>query len=212
MRLVPLPHQIELRRPIGGLIAQLCHQLDEIAPSRGRLGRRRERCQRIAQRAAGHAIEHLAGCGRADAVQHLHDAEAGHPVGRVLGPAQHGQHVLDVCRLDELEAAELDERDVAAGQLDLKHGAVVRGAEQHRLLLERVPSSRLRSTLSTTKFTWPTSSATVTSAGLASATPMRAQVLGEPLARQTDDGVGGGQDRLRRAVVLLQRHDAWQAA
>ena len=39
--------------------------------------------------------------------------------------------------VEEFEAAEFDERNVAAGQLDLQRAAVMRGAEQHRLLLQR---------------------------------------------------------------------------
>lgn len=60
-----------------------------------------------------------------------------HPVGYVLRPAQYGKHVLDVRRLDEFEAAELDEGNIAPGQLDFQHGAVMRGAEQDRLLFQR---------------------------------------------------------------------------
>ena len=56
---------------------------------------------------------------------------------RVLEHAEHRERVFHVGRLEELEAAELDERDVAAEQLDLEHVGVVRGAEEHRLVLER---------------------------------------------------------------------------
>ena len=48
---------------------------------------------------------------------------------------------------------------------------------------------------------------TVDERRLVAGAPVRAQVLGEALARQADDGIGRGQDRLRRAVVLLQRDD-----
>ena len=137
MRLVPLPDQIELRRPISRCVPQLHHQLDQVAPSRRRLGWRGEGGERVGCLTAGHAIQDLAGGRRADAVQHLHDAEPGDAVGRVLRPAQHSQHVLDVGRLHELETAELDEGNVAAGQLDFQHGAVMRGAEQDGLLFER---------------------------------------------------------------------------
>ena len=44
----------------------------------------------------------------------LRDAEAGHAVADVLRPAQHRQHILDVCSLEKLESAELHERNVAA--------------------------------------------------------------------------------------------------
>ena len=47
------------------------------------------------------------------------------PFGIELTPAQHRQHVLDVCGLHELEATEFDERDVTPGQLDFQQGAVM---------------------------------------------------------------------------------------
>ncbi len=58
------------------------------------------------------------------------------PVARVLGEAQQRQHVLDVRAVEEFEAAELDERNVAAGELDFERAAVMRRAEQHGLLLQ----------------------------------------------------------------------------
>ena len=56
---------------------------------------------------------------------------------RVLQHAEHRERVLHVCGLEELEPAELHERDVATEQLDLEHVGVVRRAEQHGLVLER---------------------------------------------------------------------------
>jgi hypothetical protein len=56
--------------------------------------------------AAGQPIEHPAGGRRADAGQQLQHAEPGDAVARVLRPAQHRQHVLDVRRLEELQAAD----------------------------------------------------------------------------------------------------------
>ena len=69
--------------------------------------------------------------------QQLQHAEAGDAVARIFGEAQHGQHILDMGGVEEFQAAELDERDVAAGELDLQRPAVVRGAEQHRLRLQQ---------------------------------------------------------------------------
>jgi hypothetical protein len=100
-------------------------------------GRRADGEERVERLWSCHAVEHLAGRAWTDAVEQLQDAEARHAVGRVFGPAQDSEKVLDVGRLDEFEAAELHEGDVAAVQLDLQHGAVTRGAEQDRLLLER---------------------------------------------------------------------------
>ena len=82
-------------------------------------------------------LDDLRGRRRADAGQQLQHAEAGDAVARVFGEAQHRQHVLDMGGVEELQAAELDERDVAARQLDLQRPAVMRGAEQHGLRLER---------------------------------------------------------------------------
>jgi hypothetical protein len=76
--------------------------------------------------------------GRADARQQLQAAERGDAVARVVGPAQHGQQVLDVRRLEELQPAVLHERDVAPHQLELQPVAVVAGAEQHRLVAQQL--------------------------------------------------------------------------
>ena len=81
----------------------------------------------------------LAGRRRPDARQQLHDAKTGDAVARVLRPAQQGQHVLDVRGFEKLQSAEFHERNVAPGQLHLERPAVMRGAEQHRLRLEREP-------------------------------------------------------------------------
>jgi len=69
----------------------------------------------------------------------LQHPETGNAIARVLDPAQDSQNILDMGRIEELEATELDERDIAARQLDLERARMARGAEQHRLLLERRP-------------------------------------------------------------------------
>ena len=74
-----------------------------------------------------------------DARQELHGPKARHPIPRVLGPAQDGEHVLDVGGLEKLQPAELHEGHVAPGEFDLQPHAVVGGAEQHRLGLELEP-------------------------------------------------------------------------
>ena len=109
--------------------------------------------------------------------------------------------------LDELEAAELDERDVAPRQLDLQHGAVVRGAEQHRLLLEGHAGFAVLQDGGDDAADLADVVQHRDQRRRSARPPLRAQVLREPLARQADDGIGRGQDRLRRAVVLLQRDD-----
>ncbi len=77
--------------------------------------------------------------GRADARQQLQHPGAGETVARILGPAQHGEHILDVRRIQEFEAAELHIGDVPPRQLDLEMTRMARGAEQHGLLLQRHP-------------------------------------------------------------------------
>ncbi len=74
---------------------------------------------------------------RADARQELQRAPGGEAVLRVVRPAQHREEILDVRRLEELEAAVLHIRDIPPHQLQLEHIGVVRAAEQHRLALQR---------------------------------------------------------------------------
>src|SRR5579859_4493794 len=75
------------------------------------------------------------GC-RPDAGQELDDAKARYAVTQILRPAQESQYVLDMRGFEEFQAAEFDEGNVAPGQFDLERSAVVRGSEQHRLLLQ----------------------------------------------------------------------------
>ena len=117
------------------------------APARGGAGSRRvrrsDRRRRdvVQQRAAA-----VAGPTPCSSCMH---PEAGHPVARVFRPAQHREHVLDMRGFEELQAAEFDEGDVAPGQLDLQRAAMMRGAEQHGLVFERVPVSRFSRICST---------------------------------------------------------------
>ncbi|MEY9409034.1 CRISPR/Cas system CSM-associated protein Csm3 (group 7 of RAMP superfamily) [Bradyrhizobium ottawaense] len=67
-----------------------------------------------------HLVEHALRGRGADARQQMQNAETGDAVARVLGKAQQRQHVLDVRGVEEFQPAELDERNVAAGQLDLE--------------------------------------------------------------------------------------------
>ena len=78
-----------------------------------------------------------AGRCRPDAGQKLQHAKSGDAVTAVFAKAQQRQHILDVRRFEEFQAAEFDERDIAPGQFDLERAAVMRGAKQHGLCLER---------------------------------------------------------------------------
>ena len=137
----------------------------------------------------------------------LDDAKAGHAIAQIFRPAQECEHVLDVGGLQELEAAELDERNVAAGELDLERGAVMRGAEQHGLRLEDDAAfavlqdlfrriARLLGLVAHAHELRPLGRRAV-----------RPQVLGEALLGEIDDGVGRREDGLGRAVVALERDD-----
>ena len=149
-------------------------------------------------------VESLAGSGWSDTVQHLHDTKAGHAIGGVLCPPERGQHVLDVGGLHKFQPAELNEGNVAAGELDLQHGAMVGGAEQDRLLLEgravlTIAQHRLDNEIHLPDVVGHRDQRRFCVCGAGGP-----QVLCEALARSADDGVGGGQDRLRGAVVLFQ--------
>ena len=73
----------------------------------------------------------------ADAVEQEEHPVPGHRVAGVGDDPEMRQHVLHVRRLDELEAAALDERDVGALQLELEVEGVEARPEQDRDLVER---------------------------------------------------------------------------
>jgi hypothetical protein len=106
---------------------------------------------------------------------------------------------------EEFEAAELDEGDAPAGEFQLQRGAVVRGAEQHGLALERhallAPGQDLLG--------HPAGLGGIVfhrhQAGLGGGGLVGPQRLGKALGRQRHHRVGGVQDGLGGAVVALQR-------
>ena len=121
MRRVPAADELELGRPARGPAARsskVCVKAGQSAAQAGGGLNSPSGVERIG--GLRDPVEQARGGGRTDAGQQLNDAEAGDPVARVLGPAQKGQHVLDVGGLEELETAEFHERDVAARQLDLE--------------------------------------------------------------------------------------------
>ena len=69
-------------------------------------------------------IEHARGGRLANPGNQLQHAEPGQAPGRILGKAQKRQHVLDMRGLQKLQAAELDERDVAPHELEFERGAM----------------------------------------------------------------------------------------
>ena len=140
----------------------------------------------------------------ADAGQQLQDPEGGHAVARVLGQAQEREQILDVRRLDELQAAELDERDVAPPELQLEPGAVMPGAEQHRLLAQLEASLAVSEHLLHDIVDLLVFARHRNQARPVRSPAYRAQALGVALRGQLHDGIGGVQDRLGRAIVLLE--------
>ena len=113
----------------------------ELRPRRRRRGRRREpdAAPPPDRRPRPSAAITRVGARRADARHELQRPPGGALAARVGGEAQHREHVLDVRRLEELQAAVLDEGDVAPRQLELERGAVLGRAEQHRLALQHEP-------------------------------------------------------------------------
>ena len=66
----------------------------------------------------------------------MHQPETGDAVARIFDEAQERQQVLDVGGIEKFQPTEFDERNVAPGELHLERAGVLRGAEQHRLLLQ----------------------------------------------------------------------------
>ena len=65
------------------------------------------------------------------------NSKARHPVVRVLGPPEDGDHVFNVSGFEKFEATVFHERNVAAGELDFELGTVVGGSEQDGLRFQR---------------------------------------------------------------------------
>src|SRR3979411_2810359 len=82
-------------------------------------------------------IEHSPRRCRSNARNELHHAEARDAVARVFDKPQQSQDVSDVRGVEELEAAELDERNIPPCQLDFEGPTMMRGAKENRLLLQR---------------------------------------------------------------------------
>src|SRR3974390_2721831 len=82
---------------------------------------------------AHHLVEHTPGSAWANSGKQLKGAKTGHSVAQVLRPTQNGHHVLDVSGFEKLQASELHERDISAGELDLQSGTVAGCTEKHRL-------------------------------------------------------------------------------
>ena len=90
----------------------------------------------MAPPASAQCVQHPARIDRPHAGQQLQHAERCKRIARIVRPAQHADHVLDMRGFQEFQAAVFDERDLAAHQLHFEQVAVAVAAEQHRLALE----------------------------------------------------------------------------
>ncbi|MDT4830740.1 hypothetical protein FQZ97_642150 [compost metagenome] len=209
VRLVPLHGHLHVGRPLQRRRAQGGVGLGEVGPlfTRGRrrheVAHRRGRVARLV-----HRVEQARAGGRPHAGNELRDPEARHAPARVLRETQHGEQVLHMRGLEELEPAELHERDVAPRQFQLERRAVRRGAKQHRLRLQRQPALAVRQDLVGHPACLPGLVGHEHQHRLAGRGLVGPQRLGVPLGGLRDDAVRHVEDRLRRAVVALQRDDA----
>ena len=142
---------------------------------------------------------------RTDTRKQLEHAKARDAVARILGPAQHRQHILDVRGLEELQAAELDERNVAPSEFDLELPRVVRGAEQHRLLAQFHARLAVRQDALDHELDLRRLVGHHGDHRPAATRAPRVQILGVALGGMADDTVAALQNRLGRAIVLFER-------
>ncbi len=152
-------------------------------------------------------VEHALRGRGAYARKELHQPEAGNAIARVLGKAKGGQHILDMGAIEKLQSAEFDEGNVAAGKFHLQRSAVMRGAEKHGLLLELCAALAIFQHLVGNISRLIALVAHRYQPRALRALPLRAQVLRETLGGKVDHRIGGGQNRLRRAVIAIERDD-----
>ena len=104
----------------------------------GRGGNSQRACQERGERIAtiaAHAdlFRHAPHSGGAYAVEHAEHSVPSQLVGWVVEHSHQGEQVFDVRGFEKLEPAELDERNVTAGEFEFEASAVLAGAEQHGL-------------------------------------------------------------------------------
>ena len=128
-RLVPAPHKPKFCGPTGLGFPHPGKQLGKAGPVLQLCCLRHfDRGQAIRPPPSGfHLILDPSRGGWSNARQQLHHPKTRHPIGRVLAPAKDTDHVLDTRGLEELTAAVLYKRNVAAPQLFGRYGGM-RGA------------------------------------------------------------------------------------
>jgi hypothetical protein len=112
-----------------------------------------------------------------------------------------------VSRIQEFEAAELHERNVAAGEFHFERSAMVRDAKQDRLLFQHGAAFAILQHARDDVVCLVVLVANADELRPLGGGTVGPKVFGEALAREIDDAVGGGEDRLRRAIVPVKRDD-----
>ena len=207
MRPVPAPHLFELGGPAGRAAEQCVEQRDEVLP----LGARAWRHIGDQHRAGigrGQSIENARRVRRPDAGHKLRDAETCDAVARVFGKAQGGKHVFDMRGFEKLQPAELHEGNVAAGELEFERVGMMRGAEQHRLRLERQARLAVLQHARHDVARLIRLVACRDQQRACGCLALRPEIFREALGCEGNHGVRRRQDGLRRAVVALEGDDA----
>jgi len=153
-------------------------------------------------------VEDSRGVRGSHARQQLQHPEGSDAVARIVGPAQHGEQVLDVGGLEELETAVLHEGNAVSHQRELEHVAVVGVAEQHCLAPQLdTPLAGLEHPLDhVARLALFIGDRHV--GGSRAAAAGAAQELAVLPAAGSHHRVGRIEHRLSRAIVLLEHDDA----
>ena len=133
--------------------------------------------------------------------------ETGDAVTWVLGKPQQGEHVLDMGGVEEFQPAELHERNVAAGEFDLERPAMRRGPKQHGLLFQQRTFFPARQHAIDDVARLIGLVADGDKPRFHGGGAVGPEILCEALPGQTDHAVCRRQDRLRRAVIAVERDD-----
>ena len=156
---------------------------------------------------SGEMGQRIAGRRGTDARQKLQHAEASDRIFRILDPPQDAQHIFEMCRFKELQPAVFDEWDAAAPEFNLELVAMVAGAEQHGLSFQ--VNSCLAMLQDTLDYIVDLGCfiARDDQLGPFSRRLVRKELFAKSFGCLCDHRVSCFQNRLRRAVVLLERDD-----
>ena len=158
--------------------------------------------------AVRHRLQNCTGGDVADSRHEHQDPVPAHLVPWIVDDTQKGEDVFHMRRLEEFESTPLLERDVTVHELDLEIGRHITGAEDHRDVIQcKAVFAELENSIDDEArllfFIAGRHQPWANAAG-----PFRPEILGEPFRSARDDGVRHVENRLRRPVVLLERHDA----